>query len=140
METSRERIMDSVLFEDFLKKYEDKIREIGEMLSRPFEGDIDGLEQQISGLCSKMEFLSWCLAYADGFLTNARHGRLPAKRKDLTELDRDVALEYATAEEQKFKAIVEGLNRNIERYLSNAQSVLATKRVEMEKLGYGKRE
>jgi hypothetical protein len=136
----REKIMDEVNFGDFILKYEEKLRGIAGLLSLPFEESIDGLERQISVLCSKMELLSWCFAYSEMFLVNARHLYLPVKSKDLTEKDREMAVDFKAAKENLFRDWMDGLNRNIEKYLSNAQSVLATKRMELDKLGYGKRE
>lgn len=135
----REKVRDEVNFEDFVLKYEDKLREIADLLGKEFEESIEGLEKQISILCSKMEFLSWCYAYAEAFLVNARHRSLPVKRKDLTEKDREMVVDNLTSKETLFKNWTEGLNRNIEKYLSNAQSVLATKRQELSTINYGQR-
>lgn len=133
----RELIMDKVEFSDFVIKYEKDITEVAELLRQPFENTIPGLEKQISMLCSKMEFISWVLAYAEELLSNASYKGLPPKRKDLTDMDRNTYLEYTVSKETLFRDWVAGLNKNIEKYLSNAQSVLATKRVELDKLHYG---
>lgn len=135
----RERIMDEVNFEDFLIRYEDKIRDVADSLSKPFGDSISILEEQISILCSKLEFLSWCLAFANGFLTNAEFAGMPARDKEkYTDKDRAIKLAEIVTNETKFKDWIEGMNKSLDKYLSNAQSVLATKRVELEKLGYGK--
>jgi len=135
-----EKIMDEVKFIDFLLNYEEKIREVSDMLSKSFEDNIVNLEKQISTICSRMEFISWCLAYTREFLTIAQHTTLPTKRKDLTEMDRSISLEFSTSKETLFKDWLEGLDKKIDKYLSNAQSVLACKRVELDKLGYGAKE
>lgn len=139
-EVIREKIMDKVEFTDYVLKYEGQINGVAELLRQPFADNIAELEKQIGTLSSKMEFLSWCFAYAEELLTNASHRNLVPKRQDLTDVDRRMALEYSTSKERLFRDWLGGLNRNIDKYLSNAQSVLATKRQELEKLGYGGRE
>jgi len=133
----REKIMDTVTFMDFVLKYEEQIRGVSSLLAIPFEGTISGLEKQIGTLSSKMEFLSWCLAYAEELLSNARHHCLVVKRKDITEMDRSIALDFSTSKETLFRDWIESLCDDIDKYLSNAQSVLATKRAELNRFGHG---
>lgn len=133
----RETILQVIIFGDFVLKYEPKIREITELLSQPFENTIPGLELQIGKLSSKMEFLSWCFAFSEEFVVNAKHKALMPKRKDITDMDREVAMDYSISKETLFRDWLENLNEDIDKYLSNAQSVLSTKRAELMRFGGG---
>lgn len=133
----REKIMDKVEFIDFVLKYEGQIRDVADQISKPFGATISILEEQISAICGRLEFISWYLAWSDELLVNAKFKNLPAKIKDRTEMDRSLSLEFSTSKEHLFRDWLEGLKDNTETYLSNAQSVLATKRMELSKLGYG---
>lgn len=130
MET-RESILSDVSFMDFVLKYEPKLRSIAEMMSIPFGGTIAELEVQIGELSSKLEFLSWSFAFAEEFKSISMHRSLTPKRKDITDMDRNIALEYSTSKETLLRDWIEGMCDDADKYLSNAQSVLSTKRAEL---------
>ncbi len=142
----REKITDSITFLDFVNKYHPRIQSVADLVSEPFKKDTHSLEEQISTIVCNLEFLAWCLAWAEEFLINARHSHLPAKRDDLTEKDREVALRFNTSTEAKFRNWLGGedgrggLIRSTSIYLDKAQSVLAVHRAEIEKQGYGRQE
>ena len=135
-----EGILQEYTLGDFMEKYEPIIKDVAILISVPFESTMIGLEEQISILCSMMERVSWCLACAKEMLINAEHASFPSKDKGRTEMERKLAVEYSVSKEQRLVEYLELINRNIEKYLSNAQSVLATKRMELDKFGYGKKE
>ena len=132
----RERIMDDITFEEFVMKYEGKIRDVADLLSKPFGDNIPILEEQISTVCTRMEFISWCFAMSGAFLMNARATKLTAKG-EASEKERQIRVDDACKREEFVRDWLENMNKNIDRYVSNAQSVLATKRMEISKLGYG---
>ena len=133
----RERLLDSITFQDFVLKYEERLRAVAALMSVPFEGTIPGLETQIGVLSSKMEFLSWCLALAEALETNARAKWLVEKDKGMTDMDRKTRLEDKISFETKTMSWIKFLCDDIDKYLSNAQSVLATKRAELNRFGHG---
>lgn len=135
----RERIFDDITLEDFLKKYEDRIIEVQALINKPFETDLVNIEMQISTLCSKMEFIGWCLARAEEYITTARYQHLkPRKTGESTYagiiLDNDARKATLTRD------IIKNIDKKIEKYLDKAQSVLAVHRCELEKMGYGRKQ
>jgi hypothetical protein len=140
MENQREKLLDEINFMDFVLKYEPEINKVQDMIRNPFETEVTHLEKQIGDISSKMELISWCLARARELLINAQHKNLPAKRKDITEMDRQIALDFSTSKENLFVNWLEGLNEKVSKYLDKAQSVLAVERAIIEKAGYGGRE
>lgn len=137
---SRERIFDDISLEDFLKKYEDKIIEVQLMLGKPFENDTVNLEEQISTLCSRMEFIGWCLARAEEYITTSRYRFLQPRKEKESAVAVSIVLEQNTRKAVLTRDWVKNLDRKIEKYLDKAQSVLAVHRMEMDKMGYGKRQ
>lgn len=140
MENSdRERILDDLNLEDFLKKYEDRILEIQSLINKPFETDLVNIEEQISVLCSKMEFIGWCLARAEEYITTARYRHLqPRKVGEVAAAG--IILDHQSRKATLTRDIVKNLDKKIAVYLDKAQSVLAVHRMEMDKMGYGRKQ
>lgn len=136
----RESILDDISFQDFVLKYEPEINKAQDMVRQPFENEVSALEKQIGDICGKMELISWCLARAKELLINAEHKNLIAKRKDITDTDRRVAMAYSTSKEHLVVDWLEGLDEKIMKYLDKAQSVLAVERAIIDKTGYGGKE
>jgi len=135
METQREKIMDEIEFGDFVLKYEEEINKIQDMIRQPFENEVNAIEKQIGNLSAKMEFISWCLARAKELLINAQHRALIPKRKDITDTDRRLALDFSTSKETLLVNWLEGVDEKIGKYLDKLQSVLSTERAIYEKAG-----
>lgn len=136
-ESRREGILEEIAFEKFVLKYQPKINEAANMIRQPFETEVTSLEKQIGDICGKMELISWCLARANELLVNAEHKCLIAKRKDITDTDRRIALAYSTSKENLIVDWLKGLDEKIMKYLDKAQSVLAVERAIIDKAGYG---
>lgn len=139
-EEIRERLFDETPFEDFIKMHEDSILAVQRSIGVPFETEMLNLETQISTICSRMEFIAWCLSKSEEYLTVARYRYLQPKKKEIDSTSASAILEYNIRKYTLFRDWIKNMDRKIERYLDKAQSVLASLRVEKEKFGYGRRE
>lgn len=140
MDETRERLFDDTPFEEFIKKHEDSIIAVQSSIGVPFEDNLANLETQISTICSRMEFIAWCLAKSEEYLTMARFRYMQPKRKEVDATSAGITLDYSIRKYTLFRDWIKNLDRKMERYLDKAQSVLAVMRMELDKLGYGRKE
>lgn len=136
----RERIFDDIPFEEFVKRHEDAILAVQSSIGVPFETNIGNLETQISTICSRMEFIAWCLAKSEEYMTIGRQRFLQPKKKEVDSTSAEIALDYNIRKYTLFRDWIKNLDKKIERYLDKAQSVLAIMRLELDKFGYGRRD
>jgi hypothetical protein len=121
-------------FKDWTIKVNKEITAVANLMNIKLSDDLNILEIQIRNLESHNYRMASLCCEADWWLSLARAKALKPKSKELSDLDRDVALENDTKDEQlayaKLKYLIGDRNREgvISKRISVAQSFMANHR------------
>lgn len=115
--------------QDLLKWYglhAKEIEEIESLLALPLKNEIGMITNHIADLSVRQGVLSRLLADAEALLAFTEQQQLIGRDDDKTDIDRKVALKFATRNEKRMVSILEGFTKALRNKMIATQSLRKT--------------
>jgi len=124
-------------FEDFKEKHSEELREAQIFLSAPLSDDAVVLRSQLCKAVPLMSRINVLHGWAVSYFKKARAQRIEPKDYGPV-LDREVKLESDTADERRYREMLEGLADSLKIYISVSQTLVKAHIQEMVSLNAGR--
>lgn len=114
-------------FQAYFDKHEAVIRKAQALLATALSDELGEMDRQIREIEPYGNQMASIMAWADGYLDVEEHVKLVEigpRSSDFTDMDREKALAAAVVRQRRFRDVVEGIGKSVDRRISYAQSRL----------------